>query len=124
MIAAAITRRLKVDPTRRAYSLGGGVSAAGNRDSVIFLTFKVAHRASSGALAWRKVSSRKLRTMAGKDAVERYAKLTMGVRFQCFLPPSLWPNNFLAPTASAVSRERRLWTTGLCMPWVAQLAFF
>src|SRR5262245_34705570 len=32
---------------------------------------------------------------------------------------SLWQNNILALTASAVFPERRLWTMRRCMPWVA-----
>jgi hypothetical protein len=33
MIAAAITRRLKVDPLIRTYGAGGGISATGTADS-------------------------------------------------------------------------------------------
>src|SRR6266481_5502530 len=72
-MAAAITRKLKVEPTRRAYSFGG-FSVVCKRDSIEFQAIKVTHHASPKFAVCRGVS-RAQRDFAPQGAVERCAKL-------------------------------------------------
>jgi len=78
MIAAAITLKLKVEPTRRAYCFTGGVSVAAKRNSVTFQTFKVPYDAGAESVALGSVPPRKWRLFVHREQTDRCAKLLCG----------------------------------------------